>query len=200
MILLIVDDHSVIRDGVRRLFSPNPDISVCEASSSGDALAIFRAQRPDVVLLDLNLGNSSGLDLLRRLLEEDVGARILIFSMYSEPIDVWRGLKAGASGYVSKGADPDELLAAIHCVADGGRYVEQEIALDRAFVNPLERLTARELDIVRLLGEGKSLSVVANTLGVAYRTVASASSLIKSKLGLQRTVDLIRFTSEMRQQ
>jgi len=199
MILLIVDDHSVIRAGVRRLFSSNPDISVCEASSSDDALAIFRAQRPDVVLLDLNLGNSSGIELLRRLLGEDVGARVLIFSMYSEPIDVWRGLKAGASGYVSKGADPDELLAAIHCVADGGRYVEQEIALGRDFVNPLERLTTRELDIVRLLGEGKSLSVIADALGVAHRTVASACSLIKGKLRLQKTADLIRLTSEMRQ-
>jgi len=187
----------VIRDGVRRLLSSNTDICVCETSSSGDALAIFRSQRPDVVLLDLNLGNSDGFELLRRLLGEDAGARILIFSMYSEPIDVLRGLKAGASGYISKGADPDELLAAIHCVADGGQYVEQGIALDRNFVNSLEQLTVQELDIVRLLGEGKSLAAIADTLGVTYRTVASACDLIKCRLGLQRTADLIRFAFEM---
>jgi len=199
MNILIVDDHSVIRDGVRRLLSSNTDICVCEASCSGDALAIYRSQTPDVVLLDLNLGSSSGLELLRRLLGEDAGARVLIFSMYSEPIDVLRGLKAGARGYISKGADPGELLAAIRCVADGGRYVEQEIALDRHFDNPLERLTTRELDIVRLLGEGQSLSVIADALGVAYRTVSSACNVIKAKLGLQRTADLIRLAFEMRQ-
>jgi two-component system, NarL family, invasion response regulator UvrY len=110
MNVLIVDDHSVIRDGVRRLLFSNTDISVCEASSSSDALAIYRSQRPDVVLLDLNLGSSSGIEFLRRLLEEDAGARVLIFSMYSEPIDVLRTLKAGASGYISKGADPASYL------------------------------------------------------------------------------------------
>jgi two-component system, NarL family, invasion response regulator UvrY len=199
MNVLIVDDHSVIRDGVRRLLSSDTDISVCEASSSGDALAVYRSQSPDIVLLDLNLGSSSGIEFLRRLLGEDAGARVLIFSMYSEPIDVLRALKAGATGYISKGADPGELLAAIRCVADGGRYVEQEIALDGYFDNPLERLTMRELDIVRLLGEGQSLSVIADALGVAYRTVASACSVIKAKLGLQRTVDLIRLAFEMRQ-
>jgi two-component system, NarL family, invasion response regulator UvrY len=199
MNLLIVDDHSVIRDGVRRLLSSNPDISVSEASSSGSALAVFRSQRPDIVLLDLNLGNSSGLELLRRLLGEDIGARVLIFSMYSQPINVLRGLKAGARGYVSKSADLDELLAAIRCVADGGQYVEQEIALHQRLANPLERLTVRELDIIRLLEEGKSLSMIADAMGVAYRAVASACDLIKGKLGLQRTADLIRLTFEMRQ-
>ena len=199
MNVLIVDDHSVIRDGVRRLLSSNTDISVCEASSGSDALAIYRSQKPDVVLLDLSLGSSSGIEVLRRLLGEDAGARVLMFSMYSEPIDVLRALKAGASGYIGKGADPAELLAAIRCVADGGRYVEQEIALDRYFDNPLERLTTRELDIVRLLGEGQSLSVIADALGVAYRTVANACSVIKAKLGLQRTADLIRLAFEMRQ-
>jgi two-component system, NarL family, invasion response regulator UvrY len=198
MNLLIVDDHSMIRDGVRRLLSSNPDISVCEASSSGSALAIFRSQRPDVVLLDLNLGDSSGLDLLSRLLGEDIGARVLIFSMYSQPINVLRMLKAGARGYISKSADPDELLAAICCVADGGQYVEQEIASHQRLVNPLEHLTSRELDIIRLLEEGKSLSMIADAMGVAYKAVASACDVIKSKLGLQRTADLIRLAFEMR--
>jgi len=102
-------------------------------------------------------------------------------------------------GYIGKGADPDELLAAIHSVANGGRYLEREIVLDRRFDSPLEQLTARELDIVRLLGAGKTLSVIADALGVAYSTVASTCGVIKGKLGVPKTADLIRLTFEMRQ-
>jgi two-component system, NarL family, invasion response regulator UvrY len=128
MKLLIVDDHSVVRQGVRLLLSSNPDVAIYEACSGNEALTLFREQRPNLLLLDLNLSSSSGLELLGRLLKEDKAARILIFSMHSEPFYVVRALKAGASGYISKGADPSELLTAIDHVAKGGQYVEREIA------------------------------------------------------------------------
>lgn len=95
MNLLIVDDRPLIRDGVRRLLSANADLSVCDTASSREALAIFRSRRPDGVLLDVNLGHCGGLELLRCVLGEDAGARVLLFSMSSEPLDVSRAFKAG---------------------------------------------------------------------------------------------------------
>jgi DNA-binding NarL/FixJ family response regulator len=205
MKILIIDDHLVVREGLRRLLSSTLDISVHEATSSREALAAFRAHRPDLVLLDLNLPNSSGLELLRRLILEDKRARILVFSMHAEPIYVVHALKAGARGYVSKSAPVDELVTAVKLVANGDRYIEREIASDivltQYFSNdPFQRLTTREIDIMRLLGEGKDLKAISELLGVTYKTIANSCTVIKGKLGVQRTADLIRLTFEMRDQ
>jgi two-component system, NarL family, invasion response regulator UvrY len=202
MKILIIDDHSVVREGLRRLLSPVLDISVQEATSLRDALIAFREDRPDLVLLDLNLPNSSGLELLKRLILEDKEARILVFSMHAEPIYAVHALKAGAKGYVSKSAPVEELLTAVRCVADGGQYIEPEIAFDivqtRHLSNdPFQELTTREIDIMRLLGEGMDLRAIAEQLGVTYKTVANACTVIKGKLGVQRTADLIRLTLQM---
>jgi two-component system, NarL family, invasion response regulator UvrY len=203
MKILIIDDHLVVREGLRRLLSSVADISVHEATSTQEALVEFRTHRPDLVLLDLNLPNSSGLELLRRLILEDKRARILVFSMHAEPIYVMHALKAGARGYVSKSAPVDELVTAVKLVANGDPYIEREIASDivltRYFGNdPLQQLTTREIDIMRLLGEGKDLKSISDLLGVTYKTVANSCSVIKGKLGVQRTADLIRLTFEMR--
>jgi two-component system, NarL family, invasion response regulator UvrY len=202
MKILIVDDHVVVREGARRLLSEMPDATVFEASSARDALALFKAKRPDLVLLDLNLPNSSGLELLRRLLLEDRTVRVLVLSMHSEPIYVARTLDAGARGYISKMASASELLAAVRAVGAGGRYVEREIAAQLVVsqyggVDPLQKLTTREVDIVRLLGEGKTMAMIAEALGITYKTVANACSIIKGKLGVERTSDLIRLTYQM---
>jgi two-component system, NarL family, invasion response regulator UvrY len=203
MKILIIDDHLVVREGLRRLLSSVPDVSVHEATSTQEALLEFRAHRPDLVLLDLNLPNSSGLELLRRLILEDKRARILIFSMHAEPIYVMHALKAGARGYVSKSAPVDELVTAVKLVANGDPYIEREIASDivltRYFGNdPLQQLTTREIDIMRLLGEGKDLKAISELLGVTYKTIANSCTVIKGKLGVHRTADLIRLTFEMR--
>src|SRR5262249_41066465 len=146
--------------------------------------------------------NGSGLELLRRLLAEDKSARILVFSMHSESLYVARALEAGARGYVSKSALAGELMTAIQRVAGGGRYVEHEIAaqlvLNRADQDAFGRLTAREADIMRQLGEGKTLAAIASALGVTYKTVANSCGLIKAKLGVERVADLIRLAVEMR--
>jgi two-component system, NarL family, invasion response regulator UvrY len=202
MKILVVDDHVIVREGVRRLLAPLPDLVVTEAASAREAAGLFRSNRPDVVLLDLNLPKGSGLELLRRLLAEDKGARILVFSMYAEPLYVARALDAGACGYVSKGAGAGELVAAIQKVAAGGRYVEHEIAAQLVInrysgEDPFQRLTTREADIMRQLGEGKSLAAIAASLGVTYKTVANSCSVIKTKLGAERVADLIRIAIEM---
>jgi two-component system, NarL family, invasion response regulator UvrY len=127
-----------------------------------------------------------------------------MLSMHAEAIYAARAVQAGARGYISKAASAEELIAAVLRVGEGKRYVEREIATDLAMKqfsgdgDLFERLTMREIEILRLLGEGKSLSAIAGTLGVAYKTIANACSLMKSKLAVERTADLIRMALEMR--
>ena len=202
MKLLLVDDHTVVREGVRRLLSVSVDVTVIEATTGREALSVFRAEKPEVVILDLNLPGSGGLDLLRRLLIEDPKTRVLIFSMHTTPLYVARALQAGAKGYISKGAGAEELVDAIKQVMAGGRYVERDLASDLA-VNVLgsgesgKALSARELDIMRLLAKGKGLSDIADALGISYKTVANTCTAIKHKLLVERTSDLIRVAVEM---
>ncbi len=202
MKLMLVDDHTVVREGVRRLLSVSVDATVVEAKTGREALSVFRAEKPEVVILDLNLPGSGGLDLLRRLLIEDAKVRVLIFSMHTTPLYVARALQAGAKGYISKGAGADELVDAIKQVMAGGRYVERDLAADLA-VNVLgsdesgKALSARELDIMRLLAKGKGLSDIADALGISYKTVANTCTAIKHKLLVERTSDLIRVAVEM---
>lgn len=203
MKVLVVDDHVIVREGVRRLLAPMPEIAVTEASTAREAAAAFRGDRPDVVLLDLNLPNGSGLELLRRLLAEDATTKVLIFSMHGEALYVARALDAGALGYVSKSAPAAELIAAIQRVARGGHYVEHDIAAQLvanrfSSDGPFNRLTTREADIMRQLGEGKTLASIASALGVTYKTIANSCTTIKSKLGAERVADLIRLAIELR--
>lgn len=203
MKILLVDDHIVVREGVRRLLSGMSGVELHEASTGEEALAMFRDIRPELVLLDLNLTGIGGLELLRRLLSEDEKVRVVVFSMHAEPIYAARALRLGARGYVSKSAGADELVTAVKKVAEGGRYVEREIAGELAFTqlsaeDPLQQLTMREIEILRLLGEGNSLTEIAQTIGIAYKTVANTCSIIKSKLGVERTADLIRVSMEMK--
>jgi two-component system, NarL family, invasion response regulator UvrY len=203
MKILLVDDHIVVREGVRRLLAGIGGIELREAATGDEALAMFAKERPDLVLLDLNLTGIGGLELLRRLLANDEKVRVVVFSMHAEPIYAARALRLGARGYVSKSAGADELVTAVKRVAEGGRYVEQEIASELAFSelsaeDPLQQLTTREIEILRLLGEGNSLTEIAQSIGVAYKTVANTCSIIKSKLGVERTADLIRVSMELK--
>jgi DNA-binding NarL/FixJ family response regulator len=203
MKILLVDDHIVVREGVRRLLAGIGGIDVREAASGEEALRMFNEERPDLVLLDLNLVGIGGLELLRRLLALDEKVRVVVFSMHAEPIYAARALRLGARGYVSKSAGAEELVTAVKRISEGGRYVEQEIASELAFSelsanDPLQQLTTREIEILRLLGEGNSLTEIAQSIGVAYKTVANTCSIIKSKLGVERTADLIRVSIEMK--
>jgi two-component system invasion response regulator UvrY len=203
MKILVVDDHAVVREGVRRLLSSLPNAEIFEASTSTDALAIYRSKAPNVVVLDINLDTSSGLELLQRLKSEDKNARIVMFTMHSEPSYAMRALRAGALGYVSKSTPADELIAAVKRVAEGERYIDRELANELIVApasadDPLSTLSNRELEILRLLGEGKSITEISNFFGIAYKTVANSCSRLKEKLGLERTADLIRLSIENR--
>lgn len=197
MRVLLVDDHAIVRAGLRGLLAGDGRMEVCEAADAAGAMAAVRASRPDLIVLDINLPGIGGLDLLRRLLAEDDRLRVLMLSMHAEPIYATRAIEAGARGYLSKNAPPGELMAAIARVGGGGHYIEneiaQELALQRIAPAPAQpRLTARELEIVRLLAAGSSLSQIADTLRLGYKTVANACTGLKAKLGVSRTADLLR--------
>jgi DNA-binding NarL/FixJ family response regulator len=203
MKILVVDDHAVVREGIRRLLATISGAEIHEAGNSQDALTLCRSLVPDVVVLDINLDGSSGLELLRRLKSEETPARIVMFTMHSEPSYAMRALKAGAAGYVSKSADADELVTAVKKVAVGDRYLDRLMASDLVFSSavtedPLHKLSNREVEILRLLGEGKSFAEIASTFGIAYKTVANSCSRLKEKLGVERTADLIRLSVERR--
>lgn len=195
MKLLLVDDHPIVRAGVRRLLAVVPDIEVVEAADGRAALTAFRQNRPDIVVLDLNLPGVGGIELLRRFVLEE--ARVLIFSMHAEPLYVTNAMHAGAMGYVSKTAPPDEILEAVTKVAAGGRYIEREIAQELAISGqPQSQLTPRDIEILRLLAKGERLGEIASTIGVSYKTVANTVSLIKTKLGAGSTAELVRIAIE----
>jgi two-component system invasion response regulator UvrY len=206
---LLVDDHPIVRAGLRRLLTSVGNIECFEAETGRDALTLFRDHRPDVVVLDLNLpGGMGGLELLRRLMLENhagaAAAHVLIFSMHTDAIYAARALQAGARGYISKDAAPDEVVLAVKRVAAGGGYLEHEIAEELALkrvsgeVHAMPGLNGRDLDILRLLGEGRSLTEIAGALGIAYKTVANTCTRLKGKLGVARTADLVRVAIEMR--
>jgi two-component system invasion response regulator UvrY len=166
MKILVVDDHAVVREGIRRLLTTISGAEIFDAATAQDAMALSRSVAPDVIVLDINLDGSSGLELLRRLKAENVASRIVMFSMHSEPSYAMRALKAGAAGYVSKSAEAGELVTAVKKIASGDRYLDRSMASDLVFSSamsedPLHKLSNREVEILRLLGEGKSLAEIA---------------------------------------
>jgi two-component system invasion response regulator UvrY len=208
MKILLVDDHPIVRAGLRRLLASAAICDIYEATTGRDGLALFREHRPDAVILDLNLpGGIGGLELLRRLMLEDragaVPARVLVFSMHTDAIYAARALQAGARGYISKNAAPDDIVRATKRVAAGGSYLAHEIAEQLAMqrvageTHPLQQLSGRDLDILRLLGEGRSLTEIAAALGISYKTVGNICTRLKEKLALTRTSDLVRLAVAM---
>ena len=201
MKLLIIDDHAVVRTGVRKLLAEQFGCDIVEASEGASGLDIFQKHRPDVVILDLNLDGTGGLEIITKLLAMDPKAKIVVFTTHSEPVYAARALKEGARGYVSKSAPSDELIVAVRKVLAGRQYVDQEVASRLALCqlgagDPVQSLSTRELEILRKLGEGCSLSDIADSLGIAYKTVANTCGTIKQKLGVEKTSDLIRFSVE----
>jgi two-component system invasion response regulator UvrY len=194
--ILLVDDHAILRAGLRKLLSAVFEGEIYEAANGREAVSLALARKLDLIVLDMNLPDLGGLELLERLLQVS-SAAVLVLSMHAEPLYVSRALEAGAQGYISKGAPPEELLTAIRRLVAGGRYVEAELAQALA-AQPeageagLARLSSRDIELLRLLGAGRSLSEIADALGLSYKTVANTFSTMKTKLGMSRTADLVR--------
>ena len=206
MRVLIVDDHPIVASGCRALLAGQDDmpggIVISEAADAESGERAFTADHPDVCVIDINLPTVSGFELARRILSRDASARIIMFSMNDDPIFAARAIEAGAKGYVSKSGDPNELVEAIRQVGKGGTYLPTAMARSIAFAgpavaqNPLSKLTAKEMEILRLLSAGKSLSEIAWLVHSSYKTVANTSSLMRQKLGVRTSAELVRLAIE----
>ena len=202
MRVLVADDHPIVMSGCRTVLADEPDIVLLEASDAESAERVFVAEHPDICLIDINLPTVSGFELARRVLERDAAARIIMFSMNDDPIFVARAIEVGAKGFVSKTGDPQDLVEAIHEVGKGGVYLPPALAQSMAFAgpavasNPLSKLSSREMEILRLLSAGKSLSEIAWLVHSPYKTVANTSSIIRQKLGVRTSAELVRLAIE----
>lgn len=202
MRVLIVDDHPIVASGCRAVFADEGDIVLLDAADAESGERVFAAENPDVCVIDINLPTVSGFELARRILARDAAARIIMFSMNDDPIFAARAIEAGARGYVSKSGDPCDLVDAIRQVGKGGTYLPSAMARSIAFAgpafaqSPLSKLTSREMEILRLLSAGKSLSEIAWLVHASYKTVANTASIMRQKLGVRTSVELVRLAIE----
>lgn len=196
--VILCDDHALIRRGIRDTLSDATDIRVVgEAGEYGELRSLMRSQRCDVLVLDISLPGRSGLDVLQVLKDEGTAVRVLIVSMYPEDQYAIRALRAGASGYVHKGGDPQELVQAVRTVAQGRKYVTPEIAqmlveslTSAPSEKPHERLSDRELQTLVMIASGKRLSDIAEQLVLSPKTVSVYRARVLEKLALANNAEL----------
>jgi len=200
--LLLVDDHALVREGLKQLFALTSDIVIAaEAINGSQLLEALQTQRFDVVLLDITMPGISGPDLIARIKAREDAPPVLILSMHNEPQIARRALAAGADGYLTKDNNPDVLLAAVRKVASGGRFIDpalaQSIALEitqPSGPRPLhEYLTERELQIFTLLARGTSVNDIAEQLAISNKTVSTHKARLMEKMGLANQAELIHY-------
>jgi two-component system, NarL family, invasion response regulator UvrY len=198
--VLIVDDHPIVLQGCRRMLQDAGVGEVLEARDVVSGYRLYRRNRPDVMIVDLGMQDKGlgGLALIRRISAHDPRARILVFSMHSDPVIVARALQAGAIGYVVKDTSAENFMKAFENVRVGSPYLSNDLAMQVALANrperqnPLADLTPRELQALSLLAEGKPYSRIAEELNVSYKTVANLSAQLKQKLEARNLPELIR--------
>ena len=201
--VLIVDDHPVVVSGCRSLFASDTSVKIDGAGDVKSGQKAFVTCKPDVTVIDINLPDVSGFELMRRIRKDDPDAKIIMFSMNDDPALVVRAVEMGAQGYVAKGDDPRMLMKAVRKVASGDNFISPQLAEAVTFsgasikANPASQMTSRELEILRLLGRGDKIVEVADALDISYKTVANTTSLLKQKLGAKNHSDLIRIAIEM---
>jgi len=201
--LLIVDDHPMVVSGCKSLFASDASVKIDAAGDAKSGLRAFQQRRPDVTVIDINLPDISGFELMRRIRRDDPEAKIIIFSMIDDPAIVVRAVEMGAQGFVSKGDDPRLFVKAVRRVAAGDNFISPQLAEAVTFssatikANPASQMTPRELEILRLLGRGDKIVEVAEALGISYKTVANTTSLLKQKLGAKNHSDLVRIAVEL---
>jgi two-component system response regulator NreC len=198
--LLVVDDHQLVRSGLRRLLEGEDDLTVeDEAGTAYDAVRLSRLHKPDVILLDVVMPGGSGLDAIAEIREAAPEAKVLALSMQDDPSYVRQAFAAGASGYVLKEAADDELLAAVREVAGGGRYVDPQLGARLAAADAAaavdaaaDPLSDREREVLRLLALGHTNQEIAQMLYLSVRTAETHRARIMQKLGLETRAELVR--------
>lgn len=199
--ILIVDDHQLVRAGVRRLLEEEKDFEVVgEASEGQQALDMAKELKPDVVLMDITMPGMDGIEATRRLTKTRGGPKVVVLTMHEDEHYGARLLRMGASGYVLKNTPPSELIQAIHAVMNGQRFVSSVMreSLALRFVegrgdDPLDRLTNREFQVISRLATGAKNSEIANELQVSVKTIDAHRLNLLAKLGLRNNAELTRF-------
>lgn len=202
--VLIVDDHPIVRQGLRRLIEQEDDLGVCgEAETTREAKAAIRELKPDVVIVDISLKQGDGIELVKDARAHYPALPLLVLSMHDESIYAERMLSAGANGYIMKQAASDQFLVALRRVLEGGIYVSevvgnsmiQKFASGGAYIsaNPIDRLSNRELQILHMIGRGLSTRQAAEALNLSVKTVESHRQRIKRKLNLSTGSQLVQY-------
>ena len=193
----LVDDHSVVRAGFRRLLENEGDISVVGEADSGEgAYQECLDLKPDIIVVDISMPGEGGFSFMRRLLAEDSNIRLLVMSMHAEPIYLTNALQLGVKGYISKSGDPEELITAVRKIARGENWVSPKLAqeaiynLDTSKQSSIENLTTREFEVFILLSEGKSVIEIGKALQISPKTVNVHRAKILDKLGAKNAVEL----------
>ncbi len=196
--ILVVDDHTIVRDGVKRILVDTPDMVVADEASNGEeVINKVGNNHYDLVLLDISLPGRDGLDVLKQLKCTNPGIPVLILSMYPEEHYAVRSLRAGASGYLTKQSSSDELIGAIRKVAQGRRYITPSLAEKLAFELgvdarklPHEKLSDREYQLMCMFGSGKTLKEIAETLSLSIRTISTHRAHILKKMEMKNNAQL----------
>jgi DNA-binding NarL/FixJ family response regulator len=199
--VLVADDHAVVRQGLRRILSETSDILVGgEAATAHDVRRLIREEAWDVMVLDINLGGVSGIELIGEIHQQRPRLPVVVLTMYSEEQYAVRAIKAGAAGFLTKESAPDKLIEAVRKVASGGRYVGAELAevLASAIAGdkadePHEGLSNRELEILKMIGSGKTVSEIARVLTLSVKTVSTHRTRILRKMNMHTNAELMRY-------
>ncbi len=196
--VLLVDDHAVVRAGFKMLLAAVDGIEVIAEADRGElAIQIQQKLQPDIVVMDLSMPGIGGLETIRRIMQRDPEAHILVFSVHHEQVYVQRALDAGAKGYITKNSAPNILPLAIDKIVQGQRYIEQgllkktnETSENQDYQKIVEQFSAREFDIFRLLAKGLTVHKIADELCLGYKTVANYVTQIKKKLQISSVAEL----------
>jgi DNA-binding NarL/FixJ family response regulator len=198
--IVLVDDHAVVRAGVRRLLEQEALFDVIGEAESGEkAYHMFTELKPDVMVMDLSMPGMGGLEAIRRILMRYERARILVLTMHEDLSFANQALKLGAKGYLIKNTLGDDLVKSIQTVSRGEVFLSDEIAKKMAMQSisgdqdPIHELSAREFEIFRLLAEGLEIDAIATILNISSKTVSNYQTMIKQKLNINTPVELIRY-------
>lgn len=198
--VMLVDDHDLVRTGIKRLLEDHPNIKIVgEATSGEQALDQVSENDPDVVLMDINMPGIGGLEATRKLLQRKPMLKIIVVTMHEDDMFAQRFLKAGAMGYLTKGAKVDEILQAVQAVMANQRYlspaIAQQIALSQMTEeenSPFDSLSERELQVLLMMMDGQSISAISEKLCLSPKTVSTYRTRLYAKLGVQNDIELAR--------
>ena len=204
--VLIIDDHAVVRRGLREILADERGVEVSEAADTCAAMELIRGEPWSLLVLDIDLPGRDGIELLKDVRRERPRLPVLMLSVYPEEQFALRSLKAGASGFLSKDAAPEDLVKAVRKILQGGKYFSERVVdmllcdpdNNGAATNPHELLSDREFQILRLLGSGKTLKEIAGDLALSPPTVSTYRSRILEKMRLRTTAELVRYAVQKR--